>query len=111
MLNNAKNRRLLAVNDGGHVIGEQHPRAKLTDRQVDQILDALEKRDRLVLEMRAAGATVGAIHRAIRLAQLGFVPLARLHGVSRRTVRDIYEGRIRCQVPTRWVVPRQHRGA
>lgn len=111
MLNNAKNRRLLAVNDGGHVIGEQHPRAKLTDRQVDQILDALEKRDRLVLEMRAAGATVGAIHRAIRLARVSEMALARLHGVSRRTVRDIYEGRIRCQMPTRWVAPRHQLGA
>lgn len=107
MLNNAKTHRLLAVNDSGYVIGEQHPRAKLTDRQVDAILDALEERARLVRLMKAAGAKPGEIKAAVRLAQIGFVHLAQRYGCSRRTVRDIGAGNIRSQVPTRWVPPRK----
>ncbi len=73
----AKNR-LLAVNDRGYVIGEQHHRAKLTDHEVDLVLELLDDgmSERLVAEKME---------------------------ISRRTVRDIKAGRIRAQTPYRYL--------
>jgi DNA-binding NarL/FixJ family response regulator len=60
----------LAVNERGYVVGEQHHRAKLTDHEVD-----------LVLELVDQGMPPGEV--------------ARKFDISRRTVRDYVEGRIR----------------
>ena len=60
----------LAVNERGYVVGEQHHRAKLTDHEVD-----------LVLELVDQGVPPGVV--------------ARKFEISRRTVRDYVEGRIR----------------
>jgi hypothetical protein len=62
--------RLAAVNDNGRVIGESHPRAKLTDADVD-----------LILELRDAGLSLGQI--------------AAKFEVARSTVADICNGRTR----------------
>ncbi len=73
----AKKRRLLAVNDKGYVIGEQHHRAKLTDHEVD-----------LVLELRAAGMSQELV--------------AQKFDISRRTVRDLEAGKTRSQLAVAW---------
>lgn len=62
----------LAVNDRGYVIGEQHHRAKLSDHEVD-----------LVLELIDEGIPPGEV--------------ARKFDISRRTVRDYIAGRARAQ--------------
>ena len=72
----AKNR-LLAVNDRGYVVGEQHHRAKLDDHDVE-----------LILALRAEGMPQKLV--------------AEKFEVSRRTVRDIESGKTRAQVPTAW---------
>lgn len=69
--------RLLAVNDRGYVVGEQHHRAKLSDHEVD-----------LVLALLADGMSERLV--------------AEKFEIARRTVRDIKAGRIRSQVPTDW---------
>jgi hypothetical protein len=72
-----KNYRLLAVNSGGYVIGEQHPRAVLTDHEVQ-----------LVFELREQGYSQRW--------------LAAKFEVGRSTIRDILSGRTRAQTPDRW---------
>ena len=69
-------RRRLAVNDKGYRIGETHHRAKLTDADVD-----------LILELRDAGLTYAAI--AAKWDD-GVT-------ISKSTVRDVCKGRIRAQ--------------
>lgn len=68
---NAK-RRLLAVNDRGFRIGEDHHRAKLTNHEVD-----------LTLELLDAGLSERQVAEKMEM--------------SRRWVRDIKSGRRRCQ--------------
>lgn len=77
----AKNR-LLAVNDRGYVIGEQHHRAKLTDHEVE-----------LVLELLTDGMSKSEVARKME--------------VSRRLVRDIWAGRRRAQMAVNWRVARK----
>jgi DNA invertase Pin-like site-specific DNA recombinase len=69
--------RLIAVNEQGRRIGEDHPNARLTDYEVS-----------LVLEMRELCMSYGEI--------------ARKFEVHKSTVRDICKGRRRGQRPFRW---------
>lgn len=98
----AKKRRLLAVNDRGHVIGEQHHRAKLTDHDVDLVLDLLEARDALIAKLRRAGASCRQVQLALIVTQLSAEHIAGKFEVSRRTIRDIGLGRIRGQLAVAW---------
>ena len=67
-------KRAIAVNEKGYRLGEDHHRAKLTNHEVDLVLELLDggMSERLVAEKME---------------------------ISRRTVRDIKAGRIRCQTP------------
>lgn len=67
-------RALIPVTNRGYVLGEQHHRAKLTDDDV-----------RLILALRAEGMAQHEI--------------ATKFECSRRTVRDIEAGKIRCTTP------------
>lgn len=71
-------RRMLAVNERGYVVGEQHHRAKLTDHEVTLVLELLDggMSERLVAEKME---------------------------ISRRTVRDYKAARTRAQTPYRWL--------
>jgi len=69
---------LVAINEQGKRIGETHHRAKLTNLDVD-----------CILELRAAGLSYGAI--AAKWDE-GV-------SISKSTVRDICTGRIRAQTP------------
>jgi hypothetical protein len=64
--------KLVAVNDAGMRIGEDHPKARYTNREIE-----------LVLELRDQGQGYGTIARKMEM--------------PKRTVRDICNGRIRCQ--------------
>lgn len=77
----AKARLLLAVNDRGYVIGEQHHRARLTDHDID-----------LILALRAEGMSQRVVAEKMEC--------------SRRTVRDVETGRIRSQTASAWRAPR-----
>lgn len=72
-----KNTKLVAVNEHGARIGEDHPLAKWTNEQVD-----------LVFELRDQG--------------WGYKRIVNATGMPKRTVRDICNGRRRCQYPDRW---------
>lgn len=74
-------RRFVRVNEHGRRIGEDHHRAKLSDADVD-----------LILELRDEGLSYAAIAH-----KMDHVP----SGIAKSTVRDICAGRIRGQVGMR----------
>lgn len=98
---------MLAVNDRGYVIGEQHHRAKLTDHDVELILDLLDAREVLLAEYRKVGLSHGQVHKALAKAQLSEAGIAGKFEVSRRTIRDLRDGRRRNQTPTDWRAHKQ----
>lgn len=67
----------VAVNELNIPIGEDHPKTRHADAKVEQ-----------VLRMRSQGAGYGAIAKALEM--------------PRSTVRDICNGRLRCQVAARY---------
>lgn len=72
----AKNR-VVAINERGHVVGESHPRAVLTDHDVD-----------LVFELREDGMSIGRIAKAME--------------VSKGCVAHILAGRTRSHLVVTW---------
>lgn len=69
---------LRAINERGHLIGETHPRAKLTDRQVDELRDMYEEESWSISH------------------------LAQWFGLSVSTVHSIVTYRTRAQTPAAW---------
>lgn len=68
---------LVAVNERGDRIGEDHPNAKYTNGEID-----------LVLALREAGGSYGEIAAKMEM--------------PKSTVRDICKGNRRCQTPDRY---------
>lgn len=77
---------LVAVNEAGRRIGESHPRAKLTDHEVDLIRDLIED-------------TVDPATGKVVLKGLSYGEVARKFEVSKGTVFDIVRCRRRAQTP------------
>lgn len=71
-------KRTVAVNEKGKRIGEDHPRAKLTNHEVE-----------LIRQLHAEGWG-------------GYKRLGGKFGVSWAMVRDVVKGRRRCQVAMGW---------
>lgn len=84
-------REYLCVNEIGRRIGEDHHRAKLSNTDVD-----------LILELRDEGLSYSAI-----ASKFDDVP----GGIAKSTVRDICTGRIRAQLPAdfRRVAPKERK--
>lgn len=78
-----KRAKWVAVTQAGQRVGETHHRAKLSDRDVE-----------LILQMHEWGLSYQQI-----ADKLDDIP----GGVAKSTVRDIVKGRIRCNVPDHWV--------
>lgn len=74
----AARNRMLAVNERGHLIGEDHPRAVLTNHEVDLVLELLDD-------------------------GLSQARVAVIMEVSRSTVRDIAGGRTRAQIAAGYI--------
>ena len=69
--------KMVAVNERGLVIGEDHPSAKLTDADVDEVL-------------------------ALHELGLGYGRIAKKFDVTKGCVQKILTGRRRCQIPARF---------
>lgn len=70
-----------AINEAGRRIGDSHHRAKLTDHEVEQ-----------VLQLHSEG--------------YGYRKLAAMFDISRSNIRHIIKGRCRAQFPAGWKVIR-----
>lgn len=71
-------KKLVAFNERGRVVGQEHPRARLLDWEVDQVLELIE-------------------------AGLSYAQVAEKFGVSKSCVAHIASGRRRCQTPANLV--------
>jgi Mor family transcriptional regulator len=69
--------RTIAVNALGRRVGDSHHNAKLTDAEVDMLLNLHEE-------------------------GWGYKKLSAKFELSKTSVRNICNGRTRCQVPTQW---------
>jgi len=69
--------RTIAVNAKGRRVGDSHHNARLTDAEVDRLL-------------------------TLREEGWGYRKLAATFEVSKTLVRNICNGKARCQVPTHW---------
>ncbi len=70
--------RFVAVNDRGFRIGQDHPKAVLTDAEITRLLDLHDQ-------------------------GLGYKRLAQMFDISRSAARNYCKGLRRCQFPARWV--------
>lgn len=84
--------RVVKVNDKGARIGEDHPRAKLTDHDVDLILALLDARKQRVQACEAAGMTRGEIRATLAGAQLTYDAIAAKFEVRKMQVYRIAMG-------------------
>ena len=71
-------RRIVAVNEKGRLIGENHQNAKLKDVDVDRIRELREDEGK------------------------SYVELSKIFGVPKSTIADICKYRRRAQTPSRW---------
>ena len=95
--------RLVAVNDFGVRIGESHGRAKLTNHDVELILDLLDCRAALVAACLVEGLSRHATERRLHVSQLSYAGIAAKFEVSKSQIRWIALGSQRGQVAARWV--------
>ena len=88
-------------------LGEDHWRAKLTDRDVELVRWLLAQRRRLVGDLAAAGVGPGHVNRALIGAGLSFRAIARKLECSEALVRAIGLGRLRtCPATSQWAAPK-----
>lgn len=71
-------KKIVALNERGRVVGQEHPRALLLDWEIDQVLDLVE-------------------------SGLSYAQVAEKFGVSKSCIAHIASGRRRCQTPSRYV--------
>lgn len=90
--------KLVQINERGYRIGESHQRAKLTDHEVTLLVGLLIERAELIAQCHAACMSRADIDRTLTKARLSYRRIAEAMEVSKRYVRDVDSGRVRCQV-------------
>lgn len=98
--------KLRALNELNCAIGEGHGRAKLTDHEIELMVDLLEARRVLLAEYSKVGLSRGEIRAALHKAQLSYRGIAAKFEVSHCLVLQVDHGRRRSQYAVRWVVPK-----
>lgn len=94
--------KFLPVNERGKRINEGHPRAKLSDHEVDLVLALLEERSRIWKHLTELGMARSAIQTALRTAQLNRAGIAEKFEISKWHVIAIESGRRRGQTARAW---------
>ena len=94
--------RLVAVNERGNRVNEDHGRARLSDNDVELILGLLECRRMLIEEYRKVGLRRENIWPVLRDAQLSFAGIAWKFECSKSLIREIESGRLRCTRAVKW---------
>lgn len=93
--------RRVAVNDRGAVVGQDHWRAKFTDREVELIRLLTGERDALVQALQAAGVGAAEINSRLCAAGLSYAAIAGKFEISKTHVRNIANDRVRAQTAYR----------
>lgn len=90
---------LVKTNEHGRRIGESHPRAVLSDHEVELLMGFLGERDALVLRRREEGARQAVIDAELTQQGLSYRCLALKFEISKCHVQKIAQGARRCQTP------------
>ncbi len=88
---------LVKINEEGRRIGQDHPRAVLTDHEVDLLLGLLAEREQLIRRLVMTGTRQKEIDNQLTLHNLSYRCLAEKFDIHRRTVGKIANGERRCQ--------------
>lgn len=91
--------KLVKTNGHGRRIGEDHPRAVLTDHEVALLQALLDEREEMIGVMLFEGATQAEVDAALTKACLSYRCLAVKFEVCKSTVQKIARGERRCQTP------------
>lgn len=89
--------RLVAVNERGYRIGEDHPRAVLKNHDVELLHQLLEERAELLRQCRAVKMDSAEIERTMINARLSYGLLAKAMECSKATVYRIATYKLRAQ--------------
>lgn len=87
------------VNEQGRRIGESHPRATLTDHEVELLQTLLDERTDLIERLAAEGQGWVTIRAVLAATGLSYRALAVKFEVSHSLVILIDQGKRRCQTP------------
>lgn len=91
--------RAVKINEQGRRIGESHPRAVLTDHEVDLLMGLLAEREMLIELMDVLGYTQAEIDSELTRKGLSYRLLAEKFEVGKRYIGKIANGERRCQTP------------
>lgn len=89
--------KLVKINEFGRRIGECHPRAVLTDHEVELLGRLLTERDELIARLFSEGATGGEVNVALARRGLSYGCLAVKFEVHKTCIQKIAEGERRGQ--------------
>jgi len=93
--------RYVKTNEAGRRVGEDHPRAVLSDHDVELLWGFLEERAALIARLRRAGAPQARIEAELTQAGLSYRLLAAKFDVHKQTVAKIANGDRRGQAAFR----------
>jgi hypothetical protein len=85
------------TNGQGRRIGDSHPRAVLTDHDVDLLMRLLDDREALLGRMQFDGAPRAEIDKALHDKGLSYRKLAEKFEVHKTCIQKIANGERRCQ--------------
>lgn len=88
---------VVKINEQGRRIGESHPRAVLSDHEIELLQELLGEREAIINQMRAVAARQVEIDSALAAAGLSYRKLAVKFEVHWRTIGKIANGERRCQ--------------
>jgi hypothetical protein len=86
-------------NEHGRRIGESHPRAVLSDHEVELLLELLAEREQIVRDMGAGGFLRVAVDMELTRRGLSYRLLALKFEIHKQHVAKIAQGARRCQTP------------
>jgi hypothetical protein len=89
----------IKVNEKGCRIGDSHPRAVLTDHEVDLLMELLICRDEIIEHLEAKGCSRSVIDATLCEEQLSYRWLAIKFEVHVQCIAKINRGERRCQRP------------
>ena len=95
--------KIVKLNEKGRRIGDSHPKATLSDHEVDLLLELLIARDEVLEAM--LGVKQSEIDAALHEEQLSYTQLGIKFEIHRQTVAKIARGERRCQTPSSYRHP------
>ena len=95
----------IKVNERGCRIGDSHPRAVLSDHEVELLIELLNCRDEIIEHLEEKGCAKAEIDTVLCEKQLSYRWLGIKFEVHRQSIAKINRGERRCQTPSDYKTP------